>query len=431
MSGKGKHITLSDRIEIEWGLKEGKSFRAIASIINKSPSSVSYEVKNRYKIKRTGAYGRSFNDCRNSRKCKKMHLCSDYNCNKLCKGCYKCSLICPNYKKVLCREYSKAPFVCNGCKKKHKCTLEKHIYEADYANMHYKEILSYSRKGIGIDEQELSKVDNIVSPLVKQGQSLHHIHTTHNDVIMLSERSLYRYYEYNVFSTCNLDLRRKVKMRPRRRKSVEYKVDKQCRHGRKYDDYLKYIGENPDISTVQIDSVIGRRGGKTLLTIHFTVSSLMVGVLRPSNNAASVEEAFNIIYNALGHEHFVELFPLILTDNGSEFSNPIAIEYNKQHERRTSIFYCNPSSPYEKGAIENNHVLLRYIVPKGTSFDEYTQEDINLIFRHINSYSRRRLGNLCPIDVFKQQYGDKFLDIFGCWKIKPEEIILKPELLKK
>ena len=42
---KSKHLSFDDRLNIEKGLKEGRSFREIASRIDKSLSTVSREVK--------------------------------------------------------------------------------------------------------------------------------------------------------------------------------------------------------------------------------------------------------------------------------------------------------------------------------------------------------------------------------------------------
>lgn len=71
---------------------------------------------------------------------------------------------------------------------------------------------------------------------------------------------------------------------------------------------------------------------------------------------------------------FMKLFPVILADNGSEFSNPKAIEFDEDENRRTYMFYCHPSSPFEKSGCKVNHEFIRRIVPKGKPFDPYTQK---------------------------------------------------------
>jgi IS30 family transposase len=145
-----------------------------------------------------------------------------------------------------------------------------------------------------------------------------------------------------------------------------------------------------------MDTVEGVKGGSVLLTIHFTDSRFMLAFLRASNTAASVIEIFNSLYGILGHELFEELFPVLLTDNGGEFSNPRAIDFNSEGKERARIFYCGPSCPHQKGAAENNHKLSRRIVRKGLPFDPCSQEEISLMMNHINSYARKTLGGRPP-----------------------------------
>ncbi len=70
---------------------------------------------------------------------------------------------------------------------------------------------------------------------------------------------------------------------------------------------------------------------------------------------------------------------MILTDNGSEFSNPKCIENGPDGKgfQRTRIYYCNPSAPYQKAETEVGHEFIWRVAPKGKSFDELTQADID------------------------------------------------------
>ena len=203
--------------------------------------------------------------------------------------------------------------------------------------------------------------------------------------------------------------------------------------GRTYEDFLAFLGKNPDVSIVQMDSVIGERGGKCLLTIHFVKTSLMLAFLRDANTSKSVTNIFEMLYDTLGKELFKKLFPVILTDNGSEFSNPKAIEYNdaKYTGIRTNVFYCDAGSPYQKGSTSVNHEFIRRILPKGTSFNNLTQEDVNLIMDHINSYKRKKLNNRSPYEAFSFYHGEEVLHKLGCYQVAPCDIILKPSLFKE
>lgn len=168
-----------------------------------------------------------------------------------------------------------------------------------------------------------------------------------------------------------------------------FKVDKSCRKGRMFSDFTEYLKDNPDVSPVQIDTVEGIKGGPVLLTVHFLDTSFMLAFLRGANTARSVSDVFDGLYSLLGIESFKLLFPVILTDNGSEFSAPMALEKDAGGIRRCRVFYCEPSSPFQKGAIENNRELIRRIIPKGKSFGGLSQPQIQLMMDHINSYNRK------------------------------------------
>lgn len=219
-------------------------------------------------------------------------------------------------------------------------------------------------------------------------------------------------------------------MRPRKGKKKAIKVDKTCRIGRTFEDYQKYMGENPHLPVRQLDSVEGVKGGSVLLTIHFVEQELQLAFLRKANDSQSVIDIFEKLYFELRPDIFINLFPVLLADNGSEFSNPKEIEFDKQENRRTHLFYCDPSAPYQKGNCENNHEMIRRCIPKGIDLGQYTQEQINLMMSHINSYARPKLGNKSPYDVFAFQYGEDILSVLGIKRIPADEIILTPKIFE-
>lgn len=432
MTNKQKHLDLKCRYIIEHSLDSSMSFKAISRELGKDCTTISKEVRNHLIFKKSGSYGRPFNDCASRFDCNFSNICT--NCTnrsgRPCKFCGKCPSFCTSYRKEYCTRLSKPPYVCNGCKDRNSCTLEKRLYDAVSAQKEYELTRSESRSGFAISEEELARLDGLVSPLLLKGQSIHHICQTHSDSIMLCEKTVYTYVDNNLLTARNIDMPRKVRLRPRKQKSVPFKADKSCRIGRTYQDYLKYMELHPDTPVVQLDSVEGTKGGKVLLTIHFVSSSLMLAFLRDSNDSQSVLDIFDRLYLELHPDIFQELFPVLLADNGSEFSNPSRIEFDKQENLRCHMFYCNPSAPYQKGAAENNHEFIRRVIPKGKDFSLYSQEQISLMMSHINSYLRKNLGNKSPYETFAFQYGEDILKKLGLRKISPAEIILSPELLK-
>jgi len=426
-----KHFTLSERIEIEHSLKDSLSFKAIAKNLNKDCSTISKEIKKHITKRKTGYFGRAFNNCIHRYDCNRSFICNGPFCkHRLCKFCSKCLSVCLDFKEESCSLLSKPPYVCNGCTNRNKCTLEKSFFYADNAQEEYESLRSQSRQGINIDEDEIIRLDNFISPLILKGQSIHHICSNNIDTIMYGERTIYNYVNISLFSARNIDLPRKVRYRPRKKSAQNFKVDKSCRNGRTYEDFLNFLKLYPDTPVVEIDSVEGTKGGKVLLTIHFTDSLFMFAFIRDANTSQSVIDVFDYLYEKLGQDIFKELFPIILTDNGSEFSNPSAIEFDKDGNRRTQIFYCDPSAPYQKGAAENNHEFIRRIVPKGTSFNPFSQTDILLMMNHINSYGRNKLNNKSPFSLFGFLHGTDTLKTLDAEYVPPNNIILNPSLLK-
>ena len=415
-----KHLSFDDRLSIEKYLTLSKSFKYIGNVLDKDCTTISKEVRNHLKVVNSGSVGRRFNNCLFRRTCpNRGKSCNISNCI--------------NFKEEKCSLLNKPPYVCNGCKKKTQCTLTKHLYEAEYAFKEYKEVLSENRQGLLIDKSEIDYLNSILVPLIKnQGQSIHQVLINNKNKIMFSDKTIYKLIDLGLLEVRNIDLPRKVRFRTRRKETTIYKIDKQCLVGRTYEDYLDYINQNPDTPIVQMDTVEGIKGGKVLLTIHFVNCSFMLAFIREHNNAQSVIDIFNSLQETLGIDKFKELFVLILTDNGSEFSNPIEIEFDLDTgEKRTQIFYCHPSSPYEKGSCEVNHELLRRILPKGTSFDDLTQDDINIVMSHINSYKRKKLNYESPHSMFSTIYGKDTINKLGVQLIEPNEVNLTNNLLKK
>lgn len=419
---KNKHLSLDDRLEIEKCLKENLSFKQIGKIIEKDCTTVSKEIKNHIIYKNSGAVGRPFFDCINRK-----------NCNFKEKGAKCNQKNCTHYQKEVCVKLLKPPYVCNGCAKKQSCTLSKQIYDGIYANNEYKDNLKEARTGITYSEEEIQNLNNILIPLIKeQKQSIHHAFINNKNLIMCSEKEIYNLIDLGVLKIKNIDLIRKVKFRKIPKRKTYYKIDKNCLNGRRYEDFLNYIKNNPDVNIVEIDTVEGTKGGKVLLTIHFVNCSFMLAFIRERNDAQSVIDIFNYIENILGINIFKKLFIIILTDNGSEFSNPLEIEYSPNTgEQRTKIFYCEPGRSDQKGSCEVNHEMIRRVLPQGTSFDDFTQEDINKLMSNINSYKRKKLNNCSPIQLFNLLYGNDIANKLGIIEINPNDINLSSNLLRK
>ena len=432
-----KHLSLSDRALIEKFIAEGFTFAYIAKRLCRSPATISREIRlHRCFVERQEV---AENDCMHYTKCLKRDICSDDlgkpHCTTLCKFCIllDCTKNCKSYASRHCKKLNKPPYVCNGCEKQHSCKLIHAYYSANRAHDAYLRELKESRCGIRTTVEDLERIDDLISPLIKKGQSINHIFASHADEIGVSEKTLYTYINDNVFLIRNMDLPKKVKYKARRKKtSVLTRIEYKFRRGRTLEDFQTFTQVNPDLPIVEMDTVKGARGsGKVLLTFIFRESNFMLIFLLKDGTQESVEGVFDWLTNQLGTETFKRLFPVILTDNGVEFKSPHNLEFSSAGIRRTRIFYCDPQASWQKAHVEKNHVLIRRILPKGTSFQFLTQEDATLIACHVNSFAREIFDNKTPFELMNKPEHKKLLDVLSLHRIPPDEVCLKPKLIKR
>ena len=423
-------ITLNERRSIEQMLKRRLSVSAMAKELKRNPQTISRELKrNRSRQKQylRHTMSRIPNNCLHRKTCTRKGICGN-NCalpGVNCKLCDRCNYICDHFVNDPCpKNRDKAPWVCNSCPITQSCTLKKFYYRASDAHKMSEARKIESRSGISLTEDEIGQLNSIFSPRLKKGQSIHSIYQDKIDHMPCSEKSIYNLVGQGLFEATNLDLRLKLRRKPRRPQRT-FKVDKQCHLGRTYADFKLYLKEHPSVSEVQMDTVLGPRGKsrKALLTLYWKQANFLLVFLLEHNRSADVIEVFVKLRKLLGNT-FKLLFPLVLTDRGSEFTNPLRIEAGM-----TKLFYCDPQQAQQKGALEQEHSMIRQIIPKGKSFDHLTQKDITLMNSHITSYMRPGLGGKTPQDVFGYLFGQELLRIFGLEKIKPEEVVLKNTLL--
>ena len=395
---KFKHMNLDDRIEIQQCLDRGVTFKAIAARIGKDKTTISKEVKRHIKV--SPSIVKKF----------------DNHGNPIVN-------ICPLL--------IKAPFVCNPCRKRHApCGFQKQLYNAKAAQKDYETLLVESREGIPLNKQKFYEVDAIVSAGIRKGQHLYHIMAS-ND-LGVSKSTVYRHLHRGYLSASKMEFPRVVKFKPRRKHHDEY-VPKAAKVGRTYEDFLAFIQENATNHWTEMDTVIGRVGGKVIMTFDFTLCNFMFGLLLEDKSSFEVSEKVTNLKAVLTGSGFVfgDMIPLALTDNGGEFANVSVIENNVAGECETRLFFCDPYKSCQKPKVEKNHTLFRDIVPKGSSFDHFTQDTVNLIFSHVNSVRRKSLGGKTPYEVFTFTYGADIAKLLGITPVAADKVIQSPSLLKK
>lgn len=421
-----KHLTHEQRVLIEDRLNHKISIRAIAKELNKSPSTILREIQNH-----SMAIPTSSNDCASKRDCHFHHICGDNNCNRKCYACLSlCTRHCENYKKSSCRKLDISPYLCNGCKSINFCVYDKNIYKSTEAQSQYINTLTSSRSGFDVTDEELDIINTLASPLIKNWLSPYHIKQTYQEELIISESTLRRMIDKNILEVRNVDLRDKVKRKPRNKTSHNISPLSATKIGHFYGDYLSYLEEN-DVSIAEMDCVKGKKDeDATLLTLTIPSLSFQLAFIMDNQTTEAVVKTLNKIETSLGYELFNQIFPVILTDNGSEFADIPGMEASCVTEKqRTKIFFCEPNRSDEKGSCENHHKMIRYIIPKGSSLEPYTQADITLMMNHINSYKRKALFGLSAYNLAQNALPDDFFTLLGIEEIPAEKIILRPSLI--
>ncbi len=429
------HLTLAARTEIENGLRHGDSCGAIARRLKVARTTVVREIRKHALASEKGAKGRVTNRCIHRSKCTRSFLrqiCRAPLQNRRCSSCARCNEICPDFEENACQSLSRPPYVCNGCKHEGICVLRKKFYLAKVAQEEYEKLLSSAREGAAVTDEERRQMSDTLAAGFRKGQPLHHIVKSSPDLFHVSERTLYTCVNSGVLMPVGrTELPVAPKMKPRRRKGVEHKVDRKCRDGRGREDFLAFMEAHPGLEYVEMDSVEGRKGGKVLLTLNMNSRTFMMLFIRDANTSQTVIDVFNMLEQALSFEVFARLFPVILTDNGSEFSNPEALETSPFNgRRRTSVFYCRPMASWQKPHVENNHKNLRAIFPKGEGMDHVTPEKAALAMSHLNCKLREGLGDIPALRLFETIYGTGILEKLGVRFVRPEEVNLTPDLVK-
>ena len=428
--GNQKHLTIEDRIYIQNELDKGTSFKDIARFLCKDPTTISKEVKARRASDwfHKGTFLNAKNFCTKRFRCKKTNACNKILlCGVKCASCPTCNQTCPDFQKERCSKLDRAPYVCNGCSKKiNHCTIaHKYTDNARFADRKYRECLKDSRSGIAMTRQELHKKDKIITPLIDQGQSPYQIVANHPE-LNLSVRSVYNYLDMGLLTARNVDLKRKVKFKPRKVHKSQIS-DRRVFNGRTYADFQQLHLE----SFVEMDTVHSAVGSsKTLLTFFFTREKLFLAFLMNRNTEGSVRLVLDRLEKRFGTFDFLTLFEYILTDRGAEFGDPDSLETGVTGIQRTNIYYCDPMRSGQKGGIEQAHTMLRMILPKRTTFEFLTQWDVNLITSHINSTPRESLNGRTPYDVALEAFGEDVLKAFQLRRIDPDKVILTPKLIR-
>ena len=313
MTKKQKHLTLEDRLDIQTGISQREIFRSIAEKLGKDPSTISKEIKR-------------------NRSPHPTSVKSD---------CTDCPLL------------KKAPYVCNNCpKKRTDCGFNRYLHYAKKTQNQYETLLRESREGIPLNKESFYQMDKVLTQGIQKKQSIYHIIQTHN--LPVSKATVYRHAKLGYLTAKPIDFPRMVKFKARR-KARKPGIQKELKMERTYQDFQELREADDFFKWLEMDTVIGRTGGKLLLTFNVSFCNFLFSLLL-ENKTALKERVMD------GGHAFHQLFPVILTDNGSEFA--YVEELERDIDGKSHLYFCDPSRPDQKGRIEKNHTFLRIFSPR-------------------------------------------------------------------
>jgi len=434
-----EHMKQHERGQIEILLKRGFTIPQIARELNRPAMTITREIKCRRIDSNKGVKERNAL-CVHFADCTRRDVChSNCGLRVRCRNCEACHLNCADFKARTCDRLFTPPFVCNGCESERVCILPKKFYVAVVAQANYDGMLHESRKGVHATAKQIEEMNKAVTDGISRKQSVRNIIASNVDTFLgRSQKTIYTYIESGLFDVVRGDLPYAC-MRRKPKKPAVTKTNAKCRVGRTYREYLAFLAANPGIRHVELDTVKGSISGKVLFTMVFECG-LALAFLKDHETAQTCTGVFNMLERVAGPALFRRLFPVILTDNGSCFSNPDMIENARAENNpyklipRTKVFYCDAYCSSQKPHVERFHVELRRILTKGTSFNALSQADVNVILSNLNSYTRGILDDSTPYDEFVKAYGDgakEFLAKLGIERIPSNQVTLDPILLGK
>jgi len=214
---------------------------------------------------------------------------------------------------------------------------------------------------------------------LKQEWSPEQIDGTYRNI---SHMTIYRYLDRN--KELKKYLRRHGKKRRKygtRFIQSRYQASKRSIHERNIDKSI--------IGNWEGDTIVGKERKLRIIT-HLDVAS---GYLVAKLSDATADSVY------VHTKRVISKLPCqtITYDNGSEFA------LHKMIEKVTSakVYFADPGKPNQRGANENVNGLLRQYFPKGSSFANITDSDVQRAVKRINSRPRKRLNYLTPEQVFK------------------------------
>ena len=414
---------------IEYYLNAGDTPALIGRKLGRDPSGIRKEIKN-YSFY-TGT-GKNCIICLNKENCSMHYLCnpapSRTNCSS-CKYCTDAAKKCPNFKVEIDCEKLKKKHVCNGCERQYKCKIT-YTYNAYNAIVQHEAIMNESHVPLKIENLP-ENYKEYLAKKIKAGISpdiIVHRLPKRFEKYKITASSLYKYINLGLLDCGNLDLKNKVSRRQYGSNTLKRNTIKGHQlNGRSIED-LSLEDKTMPLGVTEMDTVEGIKGGAVLLTILIPKYSLMLAYKMKSKSQEEVKLRLDILEFKLKNIFYV-IFKSVIPDNGSEFVNFKFLENSiYKGQTRCHVYYTHSYASYEKPHIENNHILLRWLIKKGYDISLISDKKIVEIINVLNNYPRPLKGYKTPIELMEEELGYDVVKKLGLKRIPYEELNLRISL---
>lgn len=431
-----KNMSDLELANIEFYLNLKKGFTEIANLLGKSESTIRKEVK-----KYSSYFGkeRSCSHCLNKVNCNQKYLCNKIIDKITCSQCKYCRYsikICPNYKvNINCKLLKKNHHVCNGCDFYNKCDSVKIKYHAETAiKKHYavKRISTMDVKLTSFPQDFKDYLSNRITNGISPDVILNTLPNKYK-MYKVSTPTLYSWVNKGLLNCNNVHLRNKVSRitygtGERRLPTVKG----HHLNGRSIEDISEIELSNKLLGICELDTVEGIKGGELLFTIMIPYLSLMLAFKISKKTQNEVCKKLDYLEKKLGR-YFYILFNKGILDNGREFLNFDELEksINENIKKRMNIYYTHTYAAYEKPHVENNHILLRWLVKKGFDISLLSSDDILDIINRLNNYPRPKKDYKTPLQLLEQCFGPEILKLLDLQHIPIDKLNMRDIRTKK
>lgn len=361
-----RRLTLDQRKVISNLLSQGRTAKEIAMVLNVDPTSVSKEVR-RNRIKDGRGYGK-------------------------------------------CPKTDRFPHVCNACRKRYGCRLEKYEYKPVRADEMAEFRKRDPRAGLDQDEETVLAVEAALREGCPRGKGVYKALAAKGLEKRVKASTVYDWIRKGRVSPGEGGLARKIKTKKRAKKSYCYGECPESKEGRTFGDYLRFMVESHPSHAVQMDFLGSLPTDATaVLNLHLTTYRFSMLFLLPKGSMGAVSSLFSDLREMLGAESFSKLFPVILTDNDPAFWCFREIESDPSTgELLTRVFFTDPYNGNQKGAVENSNGQIRRFFPKGRGTGSLTGAYVAECCLALAGEPVASLFGMSPAEAVRKAFGDSF-----------------------